>query len=171
MMDLQNIVDGGFLSKVDDKEMDRLIETSKQNRYTISAELTQSVYSKDLSIFQIDILEFIFYKIRHQYLRKEFNCLIELLPNEISDFTSKYKNNTKFITDSVNEMNGLIITTNMKNANKESKSYEFKTKVLYKGKKVEGFHISFDGELYDVFHNPKHYFYIDWDVFMGLTTK
>jgi len=109
---------------------------------------------KDMKNIDIDIFEYVWFKIRENYNNPIDNFTIKF--TELSQNIDKYKNQNKSLIKSIERMEKIKIRINIKSMKKQKK-FTFRYKIFSIGERVKGFIVKFDKKIYKLFDKPKSY--------------
>lgn len=139
---------------------------------TYNRSLCDVEFSKYLKDIDVEVLEYVMMKIRENFETPTDKVKINF--KDFTNFTNKHKNRNQSIKQSVERLDGITITTNIKSP-KPSKRYKFNFKLFYRetknGKIPKGFIVEFDEKIYKLFDKPTSYSKYNEEFIYSLPTK
>ena len=137
--------------------------------FTINRSLCEIKFiDTDMKNIDIDIFEYVWFKIRENYNHPIDNFTIKF--TELSKNIGKYKNQNKSLIKSIERMKKITITTNMKSTENQTK-FTFNFSVFKIECKQKGFKVEFDEKIYKLFDKPKSYNSYYQNYIYNLNTK
>lgn len=115
--------------------------------FTINSSLCEVEYSIDLETIDVDVMEYIFFKIREN--RENPSDTITIGYSEIKKRIGRYQKNDYI--QSLKRLDGITITTNQKSQHPSDK-YKFNFIIEKKN-----FKVGMDDKIFILFHQPKSY--------------
>ena len=116
---------------------------------TYNRSLCDVEFSKYIKDIDIEVFEYVMMKIRENFETPTDKIKINF--KDFTNFTNKHKNRNQSIKQSVERLDGITITTNIKSPN-PSKRYKFNFKLFYRetknGKIPKGFIVELDEKIY-----------------------
>lgn len=125
-------------------------------KFSINRSLCEIQFDKELKSIDVDVMEYVWFKIREKFLQNELLTSITIKFTELSKNIGKYQYQNKSLTNSINRLNGVVITTNIKK-NENRKNFTFYFESYIKNDKQKGFTVSFNEKIYLLFDKPKSY--------------
>jgi hypothetical protein len=146
--------------------MENTMETTE---FTINRSLCEIKFiDTHMKNIDIDIFEYIWFKIRENYNHPIDNFTIKF--TELSKNIGKYKNQNKSLIKSIERMKKITIKTNMKSTENQKK-FTFKFSVFKIKDKQKGFKVEFDEKIYKLFDKPESYNSYYQNYIYNLNTK
>ena len=143
--------------------------TMETTEFSINRSLCEIKFiGVDMKNIDIDIFEYVWFKIRENYKTPIDNFTIKF--TELTKNIGKYKNQNKSLIESIQRMKKIVILTNMKSTENQ-KRFIFKFETFSVNEKVKGFRVEFDEKIYKLFDKPKSYNQYYQNYVYNLNTK
>lgn len=143
--------------------------TMETTQFTINRSLCEIKFiDTDMKNRDIDIFEYIWFKIRENYKNPTDSFTIKF--TELSKNIGKYKNQNKSLSESIQRMEKVTIQTNIKSTENQ-KRFTFKFSLLRVKDKIKGFKVEFNEKIYKLFDKPKSYNQYHQNYVYNLNTK
>lgn len=140
-----------------------------ENLFSINRSLCEIEYNKYLKDMDVNIVEYVWFKIRESYLTKQYTESFTIEYTELTKHIGKYHHQNKPISDSIQRLGELKLTTNVK-SNEDIKKYTFKFEVS-NGKGRKRFTVEVNPKIYRLFDKPKMYNEYNQNNVYNLNTK
>ena len=145
------------------------METTEITEFSINRSLCEIKFiDTDMKNMDIDIFEYIWFKIRETYQKPTNNFTIKF--TELTKSIGKYKKQNLSLKESIERMKKTTIKTNMKSTDNQ-KRFTFKFSLFRVKDKVKGFRVEFDEKIYKLFDKPKSYNQYQQNHVYNLNTK
>lgn len=139
------------------------------NLFSINRSLCEVEFNKNLKDMDVDVLEFVWFKIRESYLTKQYTEIFTFEFTELTKNIGKYTHQNKPLSESIQRLGELKLTTNVK-SNDDKKRYTLKFEVsAEKGRKR--FTVEVNPKIYKLFDQPKTYNKYNQNNIYNLNTK
>ena len=151
------------------KSMEITMEITETTEFSINRSLCEIKFiDTDMKNIDIDIFEYIWFKIRETYQKPTNNFTIKF--TELTKGIGKYKKQNLSLKESIERMEKITIKTNMKSTDNQRR-FTFKFSLFRVKDKVKGFRVEFDEKIYKLFDKPKSYNQYQQNYVYNLNTK
>ena len=124
--------------------------------FSINRSLCEVEFDRELKNIDVDVMEYIWFKIRESFLQNDLSSSITIKFTELSENVGKYQYQNQSLTDSIQRLNGIGIITNIKQ-NTNQKRFTFNFESYIKDGNMKGFTVTFNEKIYRLFDKPKSY--------------
>ena len=98
--------------------------------FSINRSLCELEFDRELKSIDVDVMEYVWFKIRESFVKKELSSSITIKFTELSKNIGKYHYQNESLTESFNRLNKIHFTTNTKqNSNQKKFSFNFENYV------------------------------------------
>jgi len=124
--------------------------------FSLNRSLCDIKFNKNLKDIDVDVIEYVWFKIRESFLSQKNSPSFTIEFSELSKMIGKYKSNNRSLIDAIQRLKLLRFTTNVK-SNLFAENLSIRFRLFNHNDKPKGFIVELDEDIYPLFDKPKCY--------------